>query len=314
MLRTALSRSMLPIVVVAIACALPAPTAQAQTLGRRISYQGQLTGATGPTTIHFQLYDDTGTPVWGPEIHVVTPDAQGRFVAVVGITDLDVAPADGTPDLDQLAPDGLELEVAVENAAGTMMVPLTPRQHLFAAFHASSATFAETVADGAVGTTQLADGAVDSAKLANDAVTGAHILDGSITGSDIASSSITQTQIANNSLTGADIADNSLTAADLASGSVTSSEIANGSIAGVDIATAQITGTHIQNGSITSADLGVDVAQNIPPSQGGFYTHILVTGGSGCPTYNGQQIYTFIGLYELPKVGGGSGVFGLCRQ
>ncbi len=194
-----------------VALALLVLPTGAEGAGRRISYQGQLTGVTGATTVQFRIFDATATPVWGPEIHVVTPDAEGRFVAVVGATDLDVSPADGVPDLDQLAPDDLELEVAVEDGGGSMVV-LSPRQQLFASFHA---TTAGTVLDGAITTPKLADEAVTAAKIAAATVTGAQVALETLTGAHVADGSIASS----------DVQDNSLTAADIAADAITSSEV-----------------------------------------------------------------------------------------
>jgi len=170
------------------------PSAFGQNLDRRVAYQGQLTGVIGATTIQFRIFDAAGTPVWGPEIHVVTPDAEGRFVAVVGATGLDVSPADGVPDLDQLAPAKLELEVAVEDPGGGSMTVLSPRQKLFAAFHASTASEVlddsirtASLVDQAVTNEKLADGAVDGPKIADGAVNSAKLTDGSIALADLSS-------------------------------------------------------------------------------------------------------------------------------
>jgi hypothetical protein len=141
-------------------------TAQGQ-IGRLISYQGRLEGVTGGVTLRFQIYDATAAVVWGPELHIVTPDAEGRFVAVVGNTGRDVDPADGIPDLDQIAAEELELEVAIDDGSGSMNV-LSPRQRLFPAFHASSATHASRadvageVDDEAVTLEKIAQGVRDS--------------------------------------------------------------------------------------------------------------------------------------------------------
>ncbi|MBI5699817.1 hypothetical protein HZC35_05935 [Candidatus Saganbacteria bacterium] len=59
----------------------------------RISYEGRLTDASGnpvttAKTIEFRIYDaaTSGTAVWGPESHSVTPDSQGVFSVILGGT------------------------------------------------------------------------------------------------------------------------------------------------------------------------------------------------------------------------------------
>ncbi len=60
-------------------------------LDRRIPYQGKLTGVTGTATLSVELFDSAegGDSIWGPEPHQVTPDADGRFVIVIGSSELD---------------------------------------------------------------------------------------------------------------------------------------------------------------------------------------------------------------------------------
>lgn len=123
-------------------------------IDRRIPYQGELTGVAGEATLVVELWDQLtgGLRVWGPESHLVTPDAQNHFVIVIGSSGLDRCarqpdgslscpdpPAsDGIPDLDQIDPDRLFVRIAV--VAGGQTTPLTPRQHLFPAFHSATAS------------------------------------------------------------------------------------------------------------------------------------------------------------------------------
>jgi microcystin-dependent protein len=121
-------------------------------VARRIPYQGSLAGTTGPVTLVAELYDApaAGTRVWGPELHAVTPDASGRFLIVLGSTNLDLCArqpdgsldcstgGDTVPDLDQI--DASEVYLSLQVDDGTTTTTLSPRQQLFPAFQAASVT------------------------------------------------------------------------------------------------------------------------------------------------------------------------------
>jgi microcystin-dependent protein len=146
-------RRVLGILAALVACLLlvsTTATALDEAVNRRIPYQGRLEGTTGPVTILAELYDVNtgGNLLWGPEPHVVTPDAEGRFLIVIGSTDLDLCArqpdqslacgggGDGLPDLDQIDASGLYLSLQVDDGATT--TTLSPRQRLFPAFQAAS--------------------------------------------------------------------------------------------------------------------------------------------------------------------------------
>jgi hypothetical protein len=131
-------------------------------LDRRIPYQGRLEGVTGTTNVVVELYDGAvgGTRVWGPEFHVVTPDAEGRFLLVIGSTGLDLCArqpdesllcgtGDGLADLDQIPVAALHLAIQIDD--GTTTTALTPRQPLFPSFAASS------VVEGSISFESLAE-------------------------------------------------------------------------------------------------------------------------------------------------------------
>jgi hypothetical protein len=108
------------------------------------------------------MFNGAGQLVWGPETHIVNPSA-GRFVAVIGSTNLDSSPANGIPDLDEIDAMNLELEVSIGESSGSLTV-LSPRQKIFASHHAARA---QTVVDGAITTDKIRDRAVTAAKLAD---------------------------------------------------------------------------------------------------------------------------------------------------
>ncbi len=185
---------------------------------RRIPYQGRLEGVAGSVNLLVELYDAPlgGNRIWGPEPHLVTPDAEGRFLIVIGSTSLDLCArqpdesllcgaSDGIADLDQIQVGGSHLSIQVDD--GVTTTQLDPRQPLFPSFAAATAT----VALGA------AEGAIDSLAIEDNSITGVDVQDGSIGGVDIADSSITGADIAFNTVSGADIADNGITISDLSS-------------------------------------------------------------------------------------------------
>lgn len=128
-------------------------------IDRRISYQGQIEGTTSPVTLIFRIYE-AGVPIWGPEKHLIPPDGEGRFAAVIGSSEVD-ADNDGIPDLDELLGEDLELEVAIEGTDGDVTV-LAPRQKLFPSFHASSAELAHRVAAAGVASSMIQGEAIST--------------------------------------------------------------------------------------------------------------------------------------------------------
>lgn len=214
--------------------------AEAVRVDRRISYEGRLSSASGPVTIAFRIVDEAGVPLWGPEPHIVTPDAEGRFFTVVGMTELD-ADADGVPDLDVLDPAGLQLELSVDDGTGRLLT-MTPRQPLVAALHATSA-------DG------VRDDAITSDKLRGGAVTGDEILDGAITGAKVAAGTLTGAQLADAGVTNSSIANGSLIGADIAPASIGTSQLASNVVRENHIAPGAVGSSEIVDGSIDYPDL-----------------------------------------------------------
>jgi hypothetical protein len=217
----------------------------AQELGRRMSYHGTLAGlpAGRVATVAFALYDAAGNRVWGPEEHLVTPDAEGHFSTVVGVTGLDASPRDGTPDLDQVDPRGLALEVGVRDA-GVELVR-TARQPLVPAHHARSAArvaFAETLAgDSIVSNDSLQDGAVTSSRIANGTITGADIAASTLTSIDIATGAVGSAALANGAVGAGDLGPDSIGRDQLRDAAIGSGQLATGAIQGVDIADRAVT-------------------------------------------------------------------------
>jgi cysteine-rich repeat protein len=194
---------------------------------RLIPYVGQLQGIQGPTQVSFSLYDSAGAALWGPETHVVTPDASGRFLAVVGTTGLD-QDGDRMADLDQLDGSDLALELSVGDLAGSPTV-LSPRQPLVAAFHASTA---DRLAPGSVTTAKLRDASVTNEKLASASISGADLAPYVLTAAHIAPNSIPGSKLRADDYSGGDIADGSVTGAHIAADAVTKPKIGGGAVTG----------------------------------------------------------------------------------
>jgi hypothetical protein len=197
---------------------------------RRIPYEGRLAEVAGSVTIVFRIVDATGVAVWGPEPHVVTPDAAGRFSTVVGVTELD-ADGDDVPDLDALDPAGLELELSVDDGSGRLLA-MTPRQPLIAALHASTAT---SLPDGAVTGEMLAPDAVTTEKLSDGSVTSASVAPGALGAGQIAGGSVAGTQLARGAVTGAHLPNGTIDSSRLGPGSVNASHLAEGSVGGFEL-------------------------------------------------------------------------------
>jgi hypothetical protein len=165
-----MTRAVLTVFLMLGALAAAAPIHAAD---RRIPYQGRIEGTSGSVTMGFTIYDASGAAIWGPELHVLTPDAGGRFAAVIGSTAPD-GDQDGIPDLDQIEVRDLQLEVSVNGAA------LEPRESLVSTYHAAGADRAESAAR--VATASVAQSALS---LAAASVTTASIVDGTITEADL---------------------------------------------------------------------------------------------------------------------------------
>ena len=57
------------------------------------------------------------------------------------------------------------------------------------------------------------------------------------------------------------------------------------------------------------------VAQEIPPVSGSVHSVILSNGSNECPTFNGVQVYTNLGLHRFIRdIDGGTSKFTLCQQ
>jgi hypothetical protein len=233
--------SLLALTAASLLAGLAAPRARAEStpVDRRLSYQGQIRGVSGPTALRFELFDAAGDPVWGPEEHVVSPDAEGRFFVKVGSSRLD-ADADGIPDLDALDPRNLELQLSVVDAAGQALA-LGERQRLAPAFHAATA---DRVLGG-VPREALASGAVTTAKLSDASVSGAKLMSGSLGGG----------QVAGSGLTGAEIQDGSVTAAHLKAGALAFQDIAFETLTSSDIAAGAVGGFELRDGTLTHGEI-----------------------------------------------------------
>lgn len=137
------------------------------TLAQQMNYQGRLTDSAGNPlgdgqyTLTFKIYDAAtgGTVLWGPFVVPAADLVNGRFNVILGPLD---AAARSLPDAFAGSTGaarflGIQVDVNAE---------ILPRQQILAAPEALHANVADTVIDGAIGTSQLADGSVTAAKIA----------------------------------------------------------------------------------------------------------------------------------------------------
>jgi hypothetical protein len=250
------------VLILAWVCLLvPSEDVAAQTTsGRRIAYEGRLQGiATGtPTTLVLELFAERPglgiVRVWGPELHVVVPDAEGRFATLLGVTELDTSPSDGVADLDQIDPRELELQITVRQ--GAIDTRLAPRQPLVPAFHASSA-------DRAVVAESVAAGSIDAAALAPDAVTSAKIEDGAVTGAHVAVNQVGAPSFAVASVVSADIVDRAIGLADMGVDAVGSDQMQPSAVGSNELVDGAFTAVKLANESVTNAKLALSVSDRL---------------------------------------------------
>lgn len=174
--------------VAGVWCGILLCTPSAVLAGRRIPLSGQIRGATdverwiGVFSIHTAVTG--GDKVWGDEILPVTPDAQGNFTVVLGSTELNIEPADESPDLDQVKFADVEVFVGVQLIPIRNDIQGVPigfeRRPLTPGLVAVSAREADAVVQGGIEASMIEAGAIRSEHVDELAVGGEHILDGSI--------------------------------------------------------------------------------------------------------------------------------------
>jgi hypothetical protein len=239
------------IALLALAALAAADSAAQPRLDRRIAHQGRLQGFAGRTvTLVFELHDAAGNRVWGPEAHAVTTDASGSYATVLGASALDVRPADGVPDLDQVEAGDLELQISVHDGGSRSV--LSPRQRIFPAFHAYSADRAQradAVAGAAVTGAALQDGAVTArairaasvgnADIAPATISSSHLKDGEAIGSlEILDGTIGLLQMGPSSVGAEEMRDDAVGTAELQTGAAGTDELGNRQVSNAHLALA----------------------------------------------------------------------------
>ena len=249
-----------------------------------LSYQGRvsdaagvLIGASSPVnrTVTFKFYSSStgGTPLYA-EAQTVTISA-GEFSVLLGngtgVSGFKGPSAPATTpyiSLVSILSGNIYLGVTVDDGTTAADPEIAPRQQIVSAAYAYRAQIAETVVDGALGTTMIANSAVTtdklggasvtSAKIATDAVTSTQILAGSVTTAKLADGNVTNAKLAASVVTTDKIADGNVLTADLADNSVNSAKIVDGSIASADIADAAIVTADLADSSVTTAKVAAN--------------------------------------------------------
>lgn len=247
-----------------------------------MSYQGRVSDAAGVLignsspvnrTITFKFYSASsgGTPLYA-EAQTVTISA-GEFSVLLG-NGTGVSGFKGpsapalTPyvTLQSIMSGNIYLGVTVDDGTSAADPEITPRQQIVSAAYAFRAQVAETVVDGALGTSMLANSAVTTdklggasvtnAKLATDAVNTVNIVSGSINDAKIANGAVTNAKLAANAVTRDKILDGTINSDDVAVGGLNGGNIADGTIASIDIGDGQVATADLADLAVTNAKIG----------------------------------------------------------
>jgi microcystin-dependent protein len=267
-----------------LACLGLFATAAVAAVPSLLSYQGRvsdaagvLIGATSPVnrTVTFKFYSAStgGTPLYA-EAQTVTISA-GEFSVLLG-NGTGVSGFKG-PSAPALTPyislvsilsGNIYLGVTVDDGTTAADPEIAPRQQIVSAAYAYRAQVAETVVDGALGTTMIANSAVTtdklggasvtSAKIATDAVTSTQILSGSVTTAKLADGNVTNAKLAANVVTADKIADGNVLNADIADNAITNNKILDGTIVSADIADATIATADLADSSVSTAKVAAN--------------------------------------------------------
>lgn len=301
-----------------------------------LSYQGRvsdaagvLIGASSPVnrTVTFKFYSSStgGTPLY-VEAQTVTISA-GEFSVLLGNgTGVSGFKGPSAPALTPYIPlvsilsGNIYLGVTVDDGTSAADPEIAPRQQIVSAAYAYRAQIAETVVDGALGTSMIANaavttdklggGSVTNAKIAADAVATANILSGSVTSAKIADGSVTSAKIAANAITrdkildgtinSDDVAVGGLNGGNIADGTIVSADIADASIASVDLGTGIVTTDKIAGGAVDFNRLTAAIQQALTPT-GTIIAYAGDTAPAGWQLCDGTILNrtTFSGLFAV---------------
>ena len=237
-----LTASLTALLVGTAAGQTPTPTVKAAAAtGRRITYQGRLTGANGQVeAARARIYKSaTGNDQIWPgspgtfERHLVNPDPDGGFLVVLGATDIDTQ-GDGA-DLDQIDPDKVAMYLELEMEVDGEIVLTRPRQRIYPAFHASTVDIANAVKPDGVFSGMIKDGEVTSADIRDRSIGTADIAVGAVGRGEIADGTIRSADIEDGTISTIDLTNNAVTASKIAPNSIGSSQIIDGLIFGNDL-------------------------------------------------------------------------------
>lgn len=239
----ALFIGLLPISV--LGQATPAPV---KANGRRITYQGRITGNVADVqAVRVQIFPTAtgGSAVWPLankfERHPVVPDPDGGFVIIIGATEVD-GDNDGEVDLDGVDPDQtpLFLQLTLEQKVGnnTRDIELRPRQRIYPAFHASTVDIANRVRTNGVDGTMIQASSIRTEHIADGQVKASDIGTGEVKAAEIDKDAVGTEEIDDLSVQGGltgDIKLQSINVFNMADNSIGSAQIVNGGVHGKDI-------------------------------------------------------------------------------
>jgi microcystin-dependent protein len=254
--------------------------------GRIADSSGALIGAGSPVNrkVIFRIFDAAsgGNRLWSEQQTVTF--LEGEFSALLGqgidasYNGVTESPRPAVDTVFTSAGDTRYLEVLVDNGDGTLNptdTPISPRQRLTSTAYSFRAKFADTLADGAVGSDTLAAGSVTQAKMAANTIGTSILIDQSVTQTKLAPAAVetnnlgaaavtaeklavnavVSTSIVDGEIRTVDLASQAVTAAKIADNAVTSGKIGPGEVKVGNIGEGAVTGDKIANGTISAEDL-----------------------------------------------------------
>ena len=239
-----------------------------------MSYQGKILGNSGVAVgsgspenrkVIFRIFDAAtgGNRLWSEQQTVTF--AEGEFSALLGqgiSASYNGVAETPRPALDTVftsAGDTRYLEVVVDNGDGvlnTTDTPISPRQRLTSTAYSFRAKFADTIADGAVGSSTLASGSVTQLKMASGAVGTATLIDQSVTQEKLGQGAVKEVNLFNGAVTAEKLASNAIVSSSIADGEVKTADLGDNSVTAVKIGNEAITSGKIKAGEVKEANLG----------------------------------------------------------
>ena len=239
-----------------------------------MSYQGKILASNGEAIgavaavnrkVIFRIFDApvAGSRLWSEQQTVTF--SEGEFSALLGqgisasYNGLAETPRPALDSVFTSAGDTRYLEVLVDNGDGvlnTTDTPISPRQRLTSTAYSFRAKFADTIADGAVGSSTLASGSVTQEKMASGAVGTTTLIDQSVTQEKLGQGAVKEVNLFNGAVTAEKLASNAIVSSSIADGEVKTADLGDNSVTAVKIGNEAITSGKIKAGEVKEANLG----------------------------------------------------------